>query len=193
MFEQRPIWTRLGLFDSLRPENRKIIKKLLPLVAYYFFNGPWRACWVRYGFDPRKTVTSRLYVFLFRTVYRFTRTIYVYSLGQRHLSAHARYQTVYLRRSAGKSYREATGMTRDPRGDLASRSCALLDACCDYANRCRSEPLRYHVFDENTEPYQLQHFYQLSDLHDPEIRRIVHSEKELRVEPDVGHLPYSSY
>ena len=27
---------------------------MIPLVAYYFVDGPWRFEWVRYGFDPRK-------------------------------------------------------------------------------------------------------------------------------------------
>ena len=34
-------------------------QKALPLVAYTFSNGPWRALLVRYGYDPRVNPQSR--------------------------------------------------------------------------------------------------------------------------------------
>ena len=55
LFALRPIWTRVAILNSLEaPEFRKHIKQLLPRVAYNMTRGPWRDCWVRYGFDPRK-------------------------------------------------------------------------------------------------------------------------------------------
>ncbi len=29
--------------------------------AYYFTTGPWRSCWVRFGYDPRKIPESKIY------------------------------------------------------------------------------------------------------------------------------------
>lgn len=30
-------------------------------MAYYFINGPWRISWVKFGYDPRKDPTARIY------------------------------------------------------------------------------------------------------------------------------------
>ncbi|XP_063700503.1 general transcription factor 3C polypeptide 5 [Culicoides brevitarsis] len=59
-FKTRPIWTRLGLI-----ENSKVsavdVKTILPIVAYYYSSGPWRPCWVRFGYDPREHFEARKY------------------------------------------------------------------------------------------------------------------------------------
>lgn len=59
-FATRPIWTRLGLI-----ENSKVsavdVKTVLPIVAYYYSSGPWRPCWVRFGYDPREDFEARKY------------------------------------------------------------------------------------------------------------------------------------
>jgi len=36
----------------------------LPLVAYLMSNGPWRDCWIRYGYDPRSNQEARIYQLL---------------------------------------------------------------------------------------------------------------------------------
>ncbi|KAG9286962.1 hypothetical protein G9A89_001200 [Geosiphon pyriformis] len=64
LFKKRPVWTRLALESSLGLEDKKIIKRLLPLYAYWMVNGPWRDCWTRYGFDPRKDRDARFYQLL---------------------------------------------------------------------------------------------------------------------------------
>lgn len=30
-------------------------------MAYFFTDGPWRCCWVRYGYDPRHEPEARWY------------------------------------------------------------------------------------------------------------------------------------
>jgi hypothetical protein len=32
------------------------IRAALPHIAYFMRSGPWRALWIRYGYDPRATV-----------------------------------------------------------------------------------------------------------------------------------------
>ncbi|CAG8453846.1 1019_t:CDS:10 [Paraglomus occultum] len=64
MFEERPVWTRLALLNTLPKTYKKLIRKLLPLVAYWMVGGPWRDCWIRYGYDPRNDQTSRIYQLL---------------------------------------------------------------------------------------------------------------------------------
>ncbi|KNZ74435.1 Transcription factor tau subunit sfc1 [Termitomyces sp. J132] len=63
LFVQRPVWTRMSLFNQLAPnETREILnsKALLPLVCYVFQDGPWRDTLVRFGFDPRQDRSARL-------------------------------------------------------------------------------------------------------------------------------------
>lgn len=64
LFTQRPIWTRMSLFNQVLPnETREILnsKVLLPLVCYVFQDGPWRDTLVRLGYDPRKDSSARFY------------------------------------------------------------------------------------------------------------------------------------
>ncbi|KAJ3091218.1 tau 95 subunit of transcription factor TFIIIC [Quaeritorhiza haematococci] len=65
LFEKRPVWTRAAVKNNLEPEDRKHLKALLPLVSYVVTNGPWRDCWIRYGYDPRKDVEARFYQIIY--------------------------------------------------------------------------------------------------------------------------------
>ncbi|XP_015607294.1 general transcription factor 3C polypeptide 5 [Cephus cinctus] len=60
MFEQRPIWSKNALIYETKFTGDQL-KILLPSVAYYFMNGPWRIMWVKLGYDPRTDPTSRKY------------------------------------------------------------------------------------------------------------------------------------
>ena len=63
-FAQRPIWSRQALRSALRADlvvSQERLRFRLPQLAYYFTNGPWRLCWVAYGYDPRHLPDSRLY------------------------------------------------------------------------------------------------------------------------------------
>ncbi|RHZ56367.1 hypothetical protein Glove_402g62 [Diversispora epigaea] len=42
----------------------EIVFWLLPLISYWMINGPWRDCWIRYGYDPRKDKNARFYQLL---------------------------------------------------------------------------------------------------------------------------------
>ena len=55
---QRPVWNRTALLNSMTPEYAKYIKQLLPRVAYLIPRGGFKDTWVRYGFDPRKDSSS---------------------------------------------------------------------------------------------------------------------------------------
>ncbi|EGO01771.1 hypothetical protein SERLA73DRAFT_177265 [Serpula lacrymans var. lacrymans S7.3] len=64
LFAERPIWTRMSLFNHFTPQEAREIhnsKALLPLVCYVFQDGPWRDTLVRFNYDPRKTVDARFY------------------------------------------------------------------------------------------------------------------------------------
>lgn len=62
MFEERPIWTRSQL--SRKYPDIETLKHCLVVVAYYFRNGVWRNCWVRFKYDPRKDPQAKMYQML---------------------------------------------------------------------------------------------------------------------------------
>ncbi|KAF8901692.1 RNA polymerase III transcription factor IIIC subunit-domain-containing protein [Gymnopilus junonius] len=64
LFQERPVWTRMSLFNQFSAgEARDILnsKLLLPLCCYVFQDGPWRDTLVRFSYDPRKDPSSRFF------------------------------------------------------------------------------------------------------------------------------------
>lgn len=59
-FAERPVWSKLALMCVTSYQHDQL-KYLLPAVAYYFVTGPFRIMWVRFGYDPRKDPSSRIY------------------------------------------------------------------------------------------------------------------------------------
>ncbi|RWS08232.1 general transcription factor 3C polypeptide 5-like protein [Dinothrombium tinctorium] len=59
-FETRPIWSRNALLYKLKC-TRQELRLILPCIAYYFTNGPFRCMWIRFSYDPRKDKSSKIY------------------------------------------------------------------------------------------------------------------------------------
>jgi general transcription factor 3C polypeptide 5 (transcription factor C subunit 1) len=59
LLAERPIISRLAVYCMASPSLRPHLKALLPSLAYYFVNGPWRHTWVKYGLDPRQSPEYR--------------------------------------------------------------------------------------------------------------------------------------
>ena len=63
-FSQRPVWSRQALRASLSSElflSDERLRFRLPQLAYYFSAGPWRHCWIAFGYDPRAHRDARIY------------------------------------------------------------------------------------------------------------------------------------
>ena len=60
MFQEHPVWLRSELLHKSKISDKQL-KMILPVVAYYFSNGPWRNQWVRMGYDPRRDVSASKY------------------------------------------------------------------------------------------------------------------------------------
>jgi hypothetical protein len=59
-FEKRRIWTRRAIHLQLGNVDPLHIRIGLPVFAYSFDGpGPFRTCWIKYGYDPRKDPDSR--------------------------------------------------------------------------------------------------------------------------------------
>jgi general transcription factor 3C polypeptide 5 (transcription factor C subunit 1) len=63
LFERRPIWTISALRCHMREPPKKM-SNLLAQLAYFYTNGPWRNCFVKFGYDPRNNFHSRYYQML---------------------------------------------------------------------------------------------------------------------------------
>ncbi|RNA14318.1 general transcription factor 3C polypeptide 5, partial [Brachionus plicatilis] len=60
LFQQRPCYLKSVLL-CITNFSASLLKETLPYVAYYFTTGPWRSCWVKYGYDPRKHCGAKIY------------------------------------------------------------------------------------------------------------------------------------
>lgn len=63
LFNERPIWTLVSIRAHLRNPPRNL-SYILARIAFYYATGPWRNCFVRFGYDPRKNFESRFYQML---------------------------------------------------------------------------------------------------------------------------------
>ncbi|KAM8715718.1 hypothetical protein ACLKA7_002722 [Drosophila subpalustris] len=100
LFAEIPVWTRIALLYESGVSNDKL-KCIIPSLAFYFNNGPWRSLYVRYGYDPRKDFQSRYYqTFDFRLRFGSGVSEFVYS------------------RKSAKQKKSLTGSSEEPKSDL---------------------------------------------------------------------------
>nr|XP_061836875.1 general transcription factor 3C polypeptide 5-like [Nerophis lumbriciformis] len=78
MFESRPIWSRNAVKANINIHPEKL-KLLLPVFAYYMVTGPWRSLWIKFGYDPRRTIESKKYQMLDYRMRCSTKNAYVLS------------------------------------------------------------------------------------------------------------------
>lgn len=63
LFNERPIWTLASLRAYMRMPPRRL-NFILASTAFYYSTGPWRNCFVLFGYDPRRDFESRHYQML---------------------------------------------------------------------------------------------------------------------------------
>ncbi|KAJ2455227.1 tau 95 subunit of transcription factor TFIIIC [Coemansia sp. RSA 2336] len=63
---QHPVISRNAMEILLPASECNGIKNshVLPIFAYLMDKGPWRSCWIRFGYDPRKNPEARMYQIL---------------------------------------------------------------------------------------------------------------------------------
>jgi general transcription factor 3C polypeptide 5 (transcription factor C subunit 1) len=73
LFQERPIWTSVAIYDRLVqvresrgeildiPESSAVLFHALSCVAYHVKTGPFKVTWVRYGINPLRDDAYRLY------------------------------------------------------------------------------------------------------------------------------------
>lgn len=63
LFKERKIWTLASLRAHMRSPPRRL-NFILASIAFYYSTGPWRNCFVQFGYDPRRNFDSRVYQML---------------------------------------------------------------------------------------------------------------------------------
>ncbi|BFZ20480.1 hypothetical protein BsWGS_23519 [Bradybaena similaris] len=153
LFEKRPLWSKAALVAHLEKIHTTYLKYLLPLVSYYFINGPWKNLWCKFGYDPRKDPTAKIYQTL---DYR------VRSMANRQKVEAKRGQEV-LRISHG-------GQKQQPNTALVQQVVALGSSQIQPA---ASLDISYIFHPDHIPPYR-QMRYQVCDVRHEEIQRRVH-------------------
>eukprot|EP00917_Polyrhabdina_sp_WS-2016_P002316 GHVP01005011.1.p1 GENE.GHVP01005011.1~~GHVP01005011.1.p1 ORF type:complete len:407 (-),score=77.80 GHVP01005011.1:1327-2547(-) len=64
-FSIRPILSRSYLNETILNLDHIQAKKILKYFGYYYKDGPWRACWVKYGISPKEDPKYRIYQTIF--------------------------------------------------------------------------------------------------------------------------------
>ncbi|CAN0101329.1 unnamed protein product [Ectocarpus sp. 12 AP-2014] len=59
LFEKQPMYFMRELEEHMQDQPTWPIRDLVPAVAYYYCNGPWRSRWVRFGYRPEDHPSDR--------------------------------------------------------------------------------------------------------------------------------------
>ncbi|KAJ3269538.1 tau 95 subunit of transcription factor TFIIIC [Borealophlyctis nickersoniae] len=155
LFENRPVWTRLALHNNLPPQDRKRMKALVPVFAYTITSGVFRECWVRYGYDPRADREARFYQIVDA---RFVKQ-----------------STPFSRAKRLRGIQDSSQLLRPrPYGLPDTYEKSIERASEDEQNNDST-----HLFDGQTY-HGVGVWFQLCDISDPEIRKMIETKKFLR-------------
>lgn len=110
LFDERPILSKNAIRARTTVPHRKI-KLILPLIAYYFYTGPYRVMWVRLGYDPRRDTGAASYQVLDFRLRNAMASMERYQLTTRRMAL------LRLAFKAQKSHQQ----NEDPEGQLPER------------------------------------------------------------------------
>ncbi|CAK1602835.1 unnamed protein product [Parnassius mnemosyne] len=142
MFEERPIWS-LNLVKYHTKIRLSSLKIIMPCLAIYMKDGPWRMLWVRFGYDPRKDPGARIYQTL---DFRLRHTAGVHSMVM------TRDKVVHYKKAVRVRQLKHELDEPQPADDVSE------GAVC---------------FRPGMAPSQRQIFYQYCDVHLPEVEEIL--------------------
>ncbi|XP_054613737.1 general transcription factor 3C polypeptide 5 isoform X2 [Dunckerocampus dactyliophorus] len=163
MFESRPIWSRNAVKANIDIHPEKL-KALLPVFAYYMVTGPWRSLWVKLGYDPRKTVESKIYQMLDYRLRCSTRSACVLSdLLVKPKRSTLNYTLPIAINKTGPTPASVTDLPTQE-GSSTSRDPVRVS----YQLKESS-----YIFREGMLPPHRQMFYQLCDLDVPRIQEVI--------------------
>ncbi len=170
-FEERPIWSRNALVGRLSCE-RIDIKYLLPKIAYYFVNGPFRCMWIRFGYDPRIQRTAKIY----QTLDFRVKQVYAKNMSSERIKAKRsiyQYQLPLKKREHEKLKSKQSSLSSE--SFLPSTSKEKQHHFNDDNELKDEKLLATYIFKPGLMPAYRQLFYQLCDINVEEVQEIIHS------------------
>ncbi|XP_074594264.1 general transcription factor IIIC subunit l(2)37Cd [Brevipalpus obovatus] len=179
-FQQKPIWSKNALLHKLKCCSADL-KQLLPCVAYYYPNGPFRCQWVRYGFDPKKNKSCKIYQTLdFRVKSAFVKG----ECSNKITAKRSVFELNPIRK------RESLKKTHDKQGSfidsslLSARTTSVKDM--EKSNTLDEErAIATFVFTPGVLPTYRQVHYQLCDIKVDAVQKLIHSNDDN--EPEECH------
>ncbi|KAL0476943.1 general transcription factor GTF3C5 [Acrasis kona] len=176
MFEQRPIWSRMAIQHHLQSKSDAyLLKTRLPIVAYFFNNGPWRLLWIRHGLDPRSNSSFGPYQMLHFRVQQEYKDIIKEKRKQRGFS------------TASEDFGGANALRRQPKRRIGH----INDLSSTIEENDLDENDAKHAFTFDSLPTQTQTFYQLCDINMQSVKDIVDCVKdeiEVQIQDKSGRL-----
>jgi len=168
LFQQRPIWSRNSLMYHLSC-TRADLKTILPQVAYYFNNGPFRCQWIRYGYNPKMDKSSKIYQTL---DFRVKQTYAKSNNSNRILAKRSiyQYQLPLKKNDTDKSRNRYRASIIDHQSFLPSCSTSESQETQKETEKLYAS----FVFNPDMMPAHRQLFYQLCDIQVDEIQKLVH-------------------
>lgn len=157
LFEERPVWSKFALL-AVTKFSADQLKYLLPAVAYYFVTGPFRILWVRFGYDPRKDPSSKIYQSIdFR----------IRVAGGLHnlIKAKRSYTNTLLPYKSGQSCK--------PKTLTINKKAIQTKVFNSNSGQKQFIPENSHIFRPGSVPPSRQMFYQLCDIKVPEIESMI--------------------
>ncbi|XP_053214230.1 general transcription factor 3C polypeptide 5-like [Panonychus citri] len=182
LFQQRPIWSRNALLYKLKC-TRDDLKYLLPCVAFYYPNGPFRCQWIRYGFDPRKNKFCKIYQTL---DYRVKQAYIKKDSSDKIMPKRSIYDYAMplLRREPFKKAQDCEGSVIQPAIFLPPPGTST-ETPTKSGIEDEQILLASYTFRPGVLPSCRQCHYQLCEIHVPEVQKLVHENDGC--EPDICH------
>ncbi|KAJ3054727.1 tau 95 subunit of transcription factor TFIIIC [Rhizophlyctis rosea] len=158
LFEKQAIWTRLALTNNYSAKHTRYFKRVLFALAYTTYSGPYRDCWIRYGYDPRQDKESRFLQILDVRRHRVTPR---YQRAKRVRGVHDWSQVGHGRVAELQKEKDTEAGSQDNGADD--------DASTDPTS---------HIFDGKT--YKNVGLIQLHDIQDADLQKMINTKKLLR-------------
>lgn len=163
LFDARPIWSKLSVSCQLDVSNEHL-KKIIQFYGFYWLSGPWRTMWCRMGYDPRNDPKAKIYQMLdFRV---------------RDSKESKRSYKMLVPRRSYKNYIPRNLQSRNL--SLGSSVLAVAEQPADDAN-IDKEP---YIFSPNKMLSSRNMMFQLCDIHDEEVQKIIHENDGLETTCD---------
>jgi general transcription factor 3C polypeptide 5 (transcription factor C subunit 1) len=187
-FEEKPLWTRIHLMYILDCKHSEL-KYVLPVVSFFWSDGPFKHTWNRFGYDPRLDKESRKY----QTIDFRLRKYYSKTIDDWILPKTSRIEAQYQLPLQKKSTREKTSLDITSLSASQASTSSTEETSQVQRNKLLEQYSGQIFFKANVIPTKRQLVYQLSHIELESLQELVAKEPEKTTPDDKdGWLPHGS-